>query len=147
MFRKWFWIALAFLFILSIFVLGGLVIYKAGYVLGITEDLRTAETGQGISSSFFGSCGGFLLLLPFAGMFLFILFLLLLFGVFHRLAHYSTWKSAGKPTLEEIRQRWSSVHPRFHHPCDGWGREATGQQSPESDKNPDEQRQDAEPES
>jgi len=130
MFWKWFWKALALLLILTIFVGGGIAIYRAGYVQGANIAAWSGESGLEITApkiaphpgSFTMMYGRPIILLPFFSLFLGFLCLMALFGGVRRYTHYKMWKSAGMPGSENMQSHWHKHHrgPFWGPPGYGW---------------------------
>ncbi len=145
MFWKWFWKSLAFLLILSIFVVGGIAIYRAGYTHGATEGLWTAEPGTNVPVPYQRPYHHPLFLLPFTGIFLFFIILLILTSGFRHLAHYHMWNPPGMPISEENKRPWHSYHHSRYRPGTCWGTKEPDQEKPGRDENSDDQEGDTNP--
>ena len=149
MFWKWFWKALVFLFILAILVVGGVVIYRAGYLHGLSAELRSIEPGgettQPLTSPHYYAPYRLpyprpMLFFPLCGMLLFFPFLLIILGGLCRSWRYRSWKTAGGP--EEMKRYWYKHHRShpWHHPC--WEPKA-----PDKDRPDDQPEMEDQPES
>lgn len=123
MFWKWFWKILTFLLVLTIFVGGGIAIYRTGYIHGVSTGSLTAEGGREITPPGIIPHPGLyyrpyrrpLLMFPVFGLFFGFILLVFLFGGIGRLVRYGMWKSAGMPYPKD----WRKYHPSHywgHHP-------------------------------
>ena len=126
MFWKWFWKASAILLILAVFVGGGIAIYRAAYVNGVTAAIWEAGEGVELPSQLFvpradlsfRSFARYRLFNPGLGWFFGFLLVLFIFGGLGRLIRCNVWRSEGMP----YPPHWGPGWHKYHHPhVDGEG--------------------------
>lgn len=138
MFWKWFWKGLSVLLALSIFVVGGFAIYKAGYINGTAEGMVTSIPVEQVIKPNLAFHHVTLLLLPLIGLFLLFVFPLILFAGFRHYACHWMGNPAHLSNLEELRKRWGKRHYRHPYPGHWWDDSDKNQEkstTPEESKN------------
>jgi len=139
MYWKWIWKGLTFLLILSIIILGGFTIYKAGYIDGVAEGMiRSIPSEQGIKP-YLASYHVTLLLLPLIGLILLFIFPLILFAGFRHFAWHRMGNSVHPSNLEEFKKRWKTKHSRHPYSEHWWDDSNQNQEKSTTPEEPNDQ--------
>ena len=110
--RRLIWGALRALIIITLFAIGGVVLYNIGWAQGSASTLAAAgETGAAATRHFRSFGHGFSALLSGIGLFFMLVFL---FFIFSRLFWFGAWAIAGRPGRRYFKH-WRGHHRHRHH--------------------------------
>lgn len=139
MFWKWFWIVLALLLVVAIFVGGSIAIYQAGYAQGVSANIRIAEDGSPVApyaGLYYRPFGFYRLFFPGLGLFFGFILILALFGAIGHLVRCIYWKSSGMPNPRYRSPGWHRHHYPDCREADRGHGESTGKGDPDGEAAP-----------